>query len=630
MCGLCGIVNFQREEPVDLDLLREMTSTLKHRGPDDEGFYHAGFVGLGHRRLSIIDLSTGRQPIHNEEKSVWVVFNGEIYNAPELTSQLADAGHRFYTQTDTEVILHAYEDHGVNCLTLFNGMFAFALWDSSRRRLVLARDRAGIKPLYYTEVNGVFIFGSELKALVKHPLVEKRLDVVALNQYLSFEYVPTPRSIFEGVKKLPPGCVLVLEAGRVTIEQYWDFSLERSEGGATRTEQDYQVGLRQTLREVVRKELLSDVPVGVLLSGGIDSSAVAAFMAELNPGGVQSFSIAFEDPSFDESAHARLVAETLGTKHHEMTLTAHVMLDLIPKIADFLDEPLGDSSIVPTYLLSKFAAEHVKVVLGGDGGDELFAGYSTLQAHRLADYYHRFVPSLIRNRVVKWAVERLPVSFDNISLDFKARRFVAGQDVPPALRHHIWLGSCTTEQKDALLGSLAGGHDNAIGEVLAGHLSSCRAKDYLNQILYCDKKLYLEGDILPKVDRASMANSLEVRVPLLNVELMEFAQALPFGYKLRGLTTKYLLRKSVSDLLPPRILKRGKKGFNMPVAKWLTGPLKSLTDDLFAEDRLRAQGLFNPSYVRSLLQEHARRRRDNRKVLWTLLVFQLWYERWAA
>lgn len=629
MCGICGEVSLERDRPVNPHLLAAMTGTLRHRGPDDEGLYVEGRVGLGHRRLSIIDLSTGRQPMHNEDKTVWIVYNGEIYNSPDLRIELEKLGHRFATRSDTEVIIHAYEEYGAKCVDRLNGMFAFAIWDGVKERLFVARDRAGIKPLYYTQTGESFLFGSELKAILSHPAIERRIDLAALNQYLAFEYVPTPRTIFEGIKKLPPGHTLVLEQGRITIDQYWDACLERSEKSGVRSRADYIAELKETLRDVVRKELISDVPVGVLLSGGIDSSAVAALMVECNPGRVQSFSIGFDDPSFDESAHARLVAGHLGTDHHEMTLTPEVMLNLVPSLADFLDEPLGDSSIIPTYLLSRFTREHVKVALGGDGGDELFGGYSTLQAHRLSNYYQRFVPGIIRRRVVPWAVDKLPVSFDNISFDFKVRRFVAGQWAPPIQRHHIWLGSFTAAQRHCLLGPLAQGLEADPDDVANSHLGACAAQEPMNQILYCDMKLYLEGDILPKVDRASMANSLEVRVPLLNQSLLEYVDRIPHGLKLHGLTTKYILRRAAHHMLPASILKRGKKGFNMPVAKWLTGPLQPLAEDMLSEEKVRREGLFDPGYVRALLDNHFAGRCDNRKVIWTLLVFELWREKWA-
>jgi len=630
MCGICGILNFQNDEPVDPNVLDRMTRTMRHRGPDDEGYYLDGPVGFGHRRLSIIDLATGRQPIHNEDRTVWIVFNGEIYNCRELRSELEKAGHCFSTRTDTEVIVHAYEQYGLKCVEMLNGMFAFALWDKGLRRLLIARDRVGIKPLYYCQSERGLLFGSELKAILEHPSVTRRIDLTSLNLYLAFEYVPTPRSIFEGIHKLPPGHILTVENGHVRLEQYWDVHLCASEGPSARSEEDYLAELRFTLKEAVRKELISDVPVGVFLSGGIDSSAVAAMMVELNPGNVTSLSIAFEDPSFDESSYARQVAEHLGTHHHETTLTSDTMLELVPRVAEFLDEPLGDSSIIPTYLLCDFARNHVKVALGGDGGDELFAGYSTLQAHRLFEYYQTWVPGVVRRRLVPWVVEKLPVSFDNISLDFKARRFVAGEGLTPAARHHLWLGAYTRRQRRELLGDLADGHESDSDDLAERHWQACNTGNALNRVLYCDMKLYMEGDILPKVDRASMANSLEVRVPLLNLDMLEFTSRLPVRFKLNRLKTKYLFRRAVKDLLPPEVLSRGKKGFNMPVAKWLTGPLKGLAQDMFSEGRLKRGGLFNPAYVRSLMDEHLAQRRDNRKLLWSLLIFELWREKWAA
>jgi len=629
MCGICGVVNHDRDRPVDPEVLARMTHTMAHRGPDDHGFYVDGPAGLGHRRLSIIDLEAGRQPMANEDETVWIVFNGEIYNCLELRDKLEARGHRFRTRSDTEVIVHAYEEYGSACVTLLNGMFAFAIWDARQSKLFAARDRVGIKPLYYASVDGAFLFSSELKAILAYPGVERRLDLAAVSQYLAFEYVPTPRTIFKGISKLPPGHALTMKHGQTTVERYWDVSLGKSETLPARSGADYEAELRDALLESVRKELISDVPIGVLLSGGIDSSTVAAMMVEVAPGNVSSFSIAFEDRSFDESNHARLVARHLGTDHHEATLTAKMMLDLVPRIAEFLDEPLGDSSIIPTYLLSNFTRQHVKVALGGDGGDELFAGYSTLQAHRLMEVYRRAVPKVLRRGLIPWVVDKLPVSFDNISFDFKVRRFIAGQWAPPVERHHIWIGSFTGEQRRLLL---RGPERNSRGDteqVFGSHLRACDAQELMNRILYCDIKLYLEGDILPKVDRASMANSLEVRVPLLNQTVLEFADTVPHAWKLRGLTTKYLLRRAAKGRLPASILKRGKKGFNMPVAKWLCGPLRALASDMLSEERLKREGLFNPAYVKSLMDDHLARRSDNRKLLWTLLVFELWREKWA-
>lgn len=629
MCGICGVINLDLQEPLNPADLVKMTGALRHRGPDDEGFYVDGPVGFGHRRLAIIDLATGKQPIANEDGTIWIVCNGEIYNYQELRQGLLKAGHLFSSASDTEVILHAYEMYGPDCVNRLNGMFALAIWDWGRRRLLLARDRAGIKPLYYTKSPGVFLFGSELKAILEHPAIVRRLDLTALQQYLSLEYVPTPRTIFTGINKLPPGHTLILEPSRdqAAVQSYWDMSLARSEGCGAQRIEDYLTEFKDIFTGVIRQELTADVPVGVLLSGGLDSSAIAAQAAKLTSRKVQSFTVAFEDPSFDESRQARRLAQYLGSEHFEITLTANKMLELVPRLADFIDEPLGDSSFIPTFLLSEFTRQQVKVALGGDGGDELFAGYSTLQAHRLISPYQALVPKWLRGYLADRLINYLPVTFDNISLDFKLRRFLQGQTSPPLLRHHFWLGSFTSQQKRLLLKTETGS-PNGVESLILSHGRHSGAREILNQILYCDMKLYLEGDILPKVDRASMANSLEVRVPFLNHRMLEFASRLPLRFKLHGLTRKYLLRQAFKDLLPSDVLQRSKKGFNMPVARWLTGPLRPLAEDLFSEKRLQRGGLFNAKYVQNLLKEHLSRRQDHRKLLWTLLVFELWREKW--
>jgi asparagine synthase (glutamine-hydrolysing) len=608
--------------------LAAMTATLQHRGPDDLGSYVAGPVGLGHRRLSIIDLETGHQPLSNEDGSVWIVYNGELYNYQEIRANLEKAGHRFATLSDTEVIVHAYEEYGTDSLKVMNGMFAFALWDSHRQRLLLARDRVGIKPLYYARLPRCLVFGSEVKALLAHPQLERRLDLTALNLYLSLEYVPSPYSIFAGISKLPPGHFLMVEGSASHLEGYWDLELAHSEPFAPRSLSECTAEVRRLLHDVVKMELVADVPVGVLLSGGIDSSAVAAMMTQTSSRPVPSFSVAFDDPSFDESAHARLVARHLGTEHHEFPLSADTALKTLPEITAGLDEPLGDSSIIPTYCLSRFTKEHVKVALGGDGGDELFGGYSTLQAHRLANYYQRLAPGWLRRLVEPWVLDKLPVSFDNLSFDFKLRRFLRDYSLPPVVRHHRWLGSFTSEEKAGLLGPLVKDCREKVEDLVEHHAHQARTQDPLNQVLYCDLKLYLEGDILVKVDRASMANSLEVRVPLLNRLLVEYAAHLPHSFKLHGLTTKFLLRQALKGLLPDSILNRAKKGFNVPVAKWFAGPLKPLLEEVLSPRHLKQQGLFQPDYVAALIKEHQARQRDHRKLLWTLLAFQLWHQRW--
>ncbi|MCE5244744.1 MAG: asparagine synthase (glutamine-hydrolyzing) [Syntrophobacteraceae bacterium] len=626
MCGICGVLHFDPGTPVDPIVLARITRSMTHRGPDEEGFYLGGSVGLGHRRLAILDLLSGRQPIHNEDETVWIVFNGEIYNAPELRRDLEGNGHRFYTQSDTEVIVHAYEQYGPDCLGRLNGIFALAVWEKERRRLFLARDRAGVKPLYYADLPGGVAFGSELKAILAHPAVERRLDPVSLNQYLSYEYVPSPRTIFQGVSKLSPGHCLTIEKGRCRLERYWDLRLEKSERLPVRSTADYVDGFRNTLDRAVRLELLSDVPVGVMLSGGLDSSAVAAAMVRSYSGRVRSFSITFDDPSFDESQYARMVSRHLGTEHHELPFDSRTALGILENLGESMDEPNADSSWIPTMLLSRFASGHVKVALSGDGGDELFGGYPTLPAHLLAKYYQSLVPAPIRRRVIPWLVDRLPVSMDYLSLDFKLRRFLTGQSEAPEVRHHIWMGSFTEERRRALLRDPA----NVVGveEVATAHAEASGASHLVNRILYCDLKLFLEGCVLPKVDRTSMACSLEVRPPLLNHLFLEYAGNLPHHLKLRGLTGKYLMRRALEGFLPSAILKRGKKGFNMPMGKWLLGPLRPLAEEFLSERRLERGGLFDPGYVRGLWKEHLAGIRDNRKMLWTLLAFELWRERW--
>jgi asparagine synthase (glutamine-hydrolysing) len=633
MCGICGVVRSESNRTVHDRLIESLCDTIVNRGPDERGVFACRQVGLGSQRLSIIDLEGGSQPIFNEDRTLAVVLNGEIYNYHELTRLLIERGHRFYTRSDTETIVHAYEEFKDDFPSHLNGMFAFALWDEKERRLILARDRTGIKPLYYAFFDQSLIFGSELKVLLAYPNMPRNLDLSALNEYMSFEYVPTPKTIFQGIFKLPPGSTLIFEKGKIRIQPYWDVNLAASEQVRRKRPEEYVSELTEVLRESIRKEMVSDVPIGVLLSGGLDSSAVAAFMAECAPNRLESFSIIFDDPSFDESQYASEVARFVGAKPHEMKLTPQMMLELAPRIVEFLDEPLGDSSIIPTYLLCQFTRSHVKVALGGDGGDELFGGYSTLQAHRLFQYYERLAPSFLRSQILPKLVKALPVSFDNISFDFKLRRFIAGHGKPPIVRHHQWLGSFTPEQKQRLFASdilTSLTETNQTYSVALEHLKNAsNVKELINQILYCDMKLYLEGDILPKVDRSSMACSLEVRAPLLNHTLVEYVTALPYDLKLNGMTTKYILRKLLKGRLPERILQRGKKGFNIPVAKWLAKELKPLALDMLSPAKLKSQGIFNPTYVQRLLDEHLAKRFDHRKLLWTLLIFQMWYDRWA-
>jgi len=622
VCGICGIVG---PGPIDGGTLAAMAAAIRHRGPDDDGFYVAELggigVGLGFRRLSIIDLESGNQPIANEDGSVHLVFNGEIYNFRELRRELEGRGHSFATEADTEVIVHLYEDEGPRCVERLNGMFAFALWDTKSRELLLARDRFGKKPLYYADLGETLLFGSELKALLRHPRCPTELDFDAFTRYLALEYVPTPHAIFDGVKKLPGGHVLRWRDGRVSIRRYWDLSF--SDEAEALTEDEYADELTRLLHAAVRRRLMSDVPLGAFLSGGIDSSAVVAMMVrELPPSSVKTFSIGFADQSFDESRHARRVAEHFGTDHHEDLFTVNTLLDLLPTVTDFLDEPFADASILPTYLLSSFTRGSVTVALGGDGSDELLAGYPTFPAEQVARLYR--VPRLLHEDVLAPLADRLPVSTANFSFDFKLKRFLRGARLPTELRHPVWLGSFRPDEQKRLL-------DRVPPDPFAEHRQiweGAPSRRPLERLIYLYVKTYLQDDILVKVDRASMACSLEVRAPFLDADLTDFLGRVPPTLKLRRLETKHLLKRAMRDVLPPGIAARPKKGFGIPIAAWLKTDLRDALLDELSPDRLRRQGIFEPAEVQRLVSQHLSGVADHRKPLWTLFVFQLWHRRW--
>jgi len=592
-----------------------MCAVLTHRGPDDAGYYLDGRAGLAMRRLSIIDLATGRQPVHNEDGSVQVVLNGEIYNYRELRHSLESLGHAFYTATDTEVIVHLYEEYGSRCVESLRGMFAFALWDGRRKQLLLARDRLGIKPLYYTETDGRFAFASELKALLQLPEVERRLNWGAVNHLFTFLCTPTSESIVAGVHKLEAGNLLVLSQGHAPrIERYWDVEFDADHG---RSEASLIEQLRSLLEESVRLHMVSDVPLGAFLSGGIDSSSVVAAMARLSSRPVKPFSIGFREPAYDEAVHARRVADALGTEHHELTLEPDVV-DSLEDIVWFLDEPFGDSSAIPTYMVSMLAATEVKVVLSGDGGDELFAGYDRYQVEA-RERRREHAPAALR-RILGLVGGLLPEGA-------RGRNFLRHLALDGTERYLDALTLFRAEEKRRLFLPQAAEQllDDGPWRELRASLKNGNG-DWLAALQYADLKHYLPLDIFTKVDRMSMAHSLEARVPLLDHKLVEFAAGLPPEYRLREGVSKDLFKRAMRGLLPDTVIDRPKQGFAVPLGAWFRGRLGPFVRDLLLSDTCRRRGIFDTAYIEKLLGLHGRGRPLDLH-LWTLVSFELWCRR---
>ncbi len=610
MCGICGIAT--AHGAADVETLRRMSDLLVHRGPDSAGEHVDRGVALAARRLSIIDLEHGDQPIANEDGSCVVVQNGEIYNYPELRRELERAGHELRTRCDTEALVHLYEQHGTGFAERLRGMFAAAIWDAPRRRLVLARDPYGIKPLYYRHVGAELRFASELRALPRG-----EIDPDALEAFLAFNSIPAPYSIFRDVRKLPAGHVLVWENGEISLERYARPGPAAEGELRDGDEAELVEELRARMRDSVRAHLLSDVPVGVLLSGGVDSAALAALAAEETPEPVHTFTIGFAERSFDERADARLVAERYGTEHHELLVRPEPEL-LLRALAEAFDEPFADSSALPTYLVSQLAAEHVKVALSGEGGDELFGGYYTYAADLWADHLAPLA------RAARPLVEALPASTRKASLDYKAKRFVRAAHLPPLERHHGWKEIFSTDARAELTGRRA-----ALDplDVYRARYSETIGAPQLARLQDVDFGVYLVDDLLVKTDRASMAHSLEARVPFLDPLVTNLAFALPTRLKVRGLAKKVLLRKAVEPLVPAEVVHGRKRGFSIPAAAWLRGELEPFARETLSPENLRRQGFFNAQPVTRLLHEHVAGREDWSRQLWGLLAFTLWYER---
>jgi len=609
MCGIAGIASLG-DRPVLQEEIGRMCDAIVHRGPDDEGYYIGDGIGLGMRRLSIIDLTTGHQPVRNETGSVWVVFNGEIYNFKEIRSDLEGRGHSFYTATDTEVIVHLYEEYGRRCVEKLRGMFTFAVWDDTNKTLLLARDRLGVKPLYYTEAGGRLAFASELKSILQLPDVERRINWQTFSYLLSAQHTTSTESLVDGVHKLEPGHILIAARGRQpVVERYWDVCFAPD---YSHDENYFIERLRELLTESVRLRLISDVPLGAFLSGGIDSSSVVATMARLVSVPVKTFSIGFKEIRYNELDHARVVAERFHTEHYELVLEPDA-LSIIDELAWYLDEPLGDPSCIPTYMVSRLASEHVKVALSGDGGDEIFAGYEKYLVEEKER--QRYVPAPLR-KALGWTAALMP-------LGMKGRNLIYHYSLNGTDRYLDSLVLFPDKDKQALLRP-------EILEVIHGRIRRYselkempQNAGWLSAAQYLDIKSYLPLDILTKVDRMSMACSIEAREPLLDHKLVEFAATIPPELKLRRGVTKYIFKSAMRGILPDSIIDRPKQGFGVPLEHWFRGQLASFVRDLLLSNRSRQRGIFNSDYIEKLLALHQRGRARDIE-LWTLLSFELW------
>jgi len=617
---------------IDEGLIRRMSSVLSHRGPDDEGVYVAvgkdrearTRVGLGHRRLSIIDLSdAGHQPMSNEDGSVWIVMNGEIYNFMELRDLLIQKGHRFKSRTDTEVLLHLYEEKGSDCLKYLRGMFAFAIWDEKAARLFAARDRIGKKPFYYTYKNQTLIFGSEIKAILQDPEVSASVNRAAITDYLSYGYTPTPETMFQGIMKLPPAGFLIYEKGNIKIERYWrlDFSNK-----AKMSEGEYCDKITHLLKEATRIRLISDVPLGAFLSGGIDSSAVVYMMNRLASGPVKTFSIGFEEQSYNELKYAQIIAKRYGTDHHEYIVKPNA-IELLPKLVWHYNEPYADSSALPSYYVASMTRQEVKVALNGDGGDEDFGGYERYMAARYAELFRK-IPGPVREKLMRPIVNKIPETLEFNNLGRKIKRFVSMASKPYRERHYNWVSIFRDSEKDYLLSDdfKKELRDKESFWYLDGAFRQCKSKDMVDCIMSADINTYLLDDLLVKMDIATMANSLEGRSPFLDQKVMEFAASIPSNAKIRGTTLKYILKKSMRKVVPREILSRPKMGFGVPLDKWFREDLKKYAYDNLMSDKCLGRGYLKKEGVEKLLEDHCECRANNGPRIWSLLNLELWHK----
>ncbi|HEY0762090.1 MAG TPA: asparagine synthase (glutamine-hydrolyzing) [Pyrinomonadaceae bacterium] len=623
MCGIVGIVR-NDGKPVDEQLLARMNDAIRHRGPDEDGFYINGSVGLAMRRLAIIDLKSGQQPIHNQDRTSWIVFNGEIYNYLELREKLEKLGHTFYTNSDTEAIVHAYDEFGADCPKHLRGMFVFAIWNIPKQELFIARDRMGKKPLLYAEVNGKLIFGSEFSALLVHPDVSRDIDAEAIDYYLSFMAVPAPLTAYRAIRKLEPAHWLRWRNGNIELGRYWqpDFTKKIDISEEEAGERTIEI-----LRDAVKCRLMSEVPLGAFLSGGIDSSAVVALMSQESSERVKTFSIGFEEQDFSELHHARRVAEHVGADHHEFIVRPDAV-EILPMLVDHYGEPYADSSAVPTYYVARETRKHVTVALNGDGGDESFAGYERYIAMGLTEKYRK-IPSFVRESMIREAVNMLPTDPTKKSKIKSAQRLLAVVSRPKASRYMHWMSTFNDELKEPLYTESFRQQTqgaNATG-ILENWFKRANGIGVVDTMLLTDQMTYLPNDLLVKVDIATMAVSLEARSPFLDHHVIEFAASLPQNLKLRRLTGKYLLKKVLRKLLPSENLTRRKMGFGVPIGHWFRGKMQPFLREVVLSEKALSRGLFKPEAVKQLVELHARAERDYSHQLWTLLMLELWFNR---
>lgn len=624
MCGIVGIAN-SSGTPVDRGVLERMSAAIVHRGPDDDGFYVNGSVGLGMRRLSIIDVAGGHQPIHNTDRTKWIVFNGEIYNYQELRRGLDERGHNLYTNSDTEAIVHLYEEEGPECLRHLRGMFAFAIWDEADRSLFIARDRVGKKPLLYShQPNGDLIFGSEFKALLEHPAISREVDHEAIDAYLSYLCVPAPLTAFKQIRKLEPGHWMRWKDGRIETHRYWrpDFSKK-----IKITEEDAIEETTRILRESTRLRMISEVPLGAFLSGGVDSSTVVALMAQESSQPVKTFSIGFEEQDYSELKYARRVAEHVGAEYNEFIVRPNA-LEILPTLVEHYGEPYADPSAIPTYYVSRESRKFVTVALNGDGGDESFVGYERQVAMKYAEIYRR-LPAALRRSMIEPAIGAIPAPTNFRNKLVRFQRFLRAASMPKAERYFAWLSTFDANAKAELYTADFARETRGLApiESLAKNFAGSNGRGVIDASLLADLMHYLPNDLLVKVDIASMANSLEARSPFLDHNVIEFAASLPEDIKQSGTETKSLLKKVAARLVPRDVIYRPKMGFAVPIKHWLGNELQSFARDILLSERAMRRGLFDRGVVERLLDEQSRDARDNSWKLWTLLMLELWFER---